>query len=184
MQWKLRIWTISDTCHLISMPLNLNTQQHWIFVLFYQKAFNCQDTGFQFSLPGKNFSILCAAIILEAQTISCKQEVECFPVGAVAALANILPRAIREEQAHWPKALSGFRRRHIAPCSVFPALSVQTINLPLSMREISVPDTFFHLLLHLSHISLQCLFVTTVSFNLPIRPQYNLPTLLRKIPVV
>ncbi len=37
---------------------------------------------------------------MEAEAISCKQEVECFPVGAVAALANILPQAIREEQAH------------------------------------------------------------------------------------
>lgn len=39
-------------------------------------------------------------ISLEAEAISCKQEVECFPVGAVAALAYILPQAIREEQAH------------------------------------------------------------------------------------
>lgn len=43
---------------------------------------------------------MCTGILLGAAAISCKQEVECFPVGAVAALAYILSRAIREEQAH------------------------------------------------------------------------------------
>lgn len=37
---------------------------------------------------------------VEAEAISCKQEVQCFPVGAVTALAHILPEAIRDEQAH------------------------------------------------------------------------------------
>lgn len=48
----------------------------------------------------EEFSIVCTGISLDAGAISCKQEVECFPVGAAAALAYILPQAIREEQAH------------------------------------------------------------------------------------
>lgn len=43
---------------------------------------------------------MCTGISLEAEAISCKQEVQCFPVGAVTAFAYILPKAIREEQAH------------------------------------------------------------------------------------
>ena len=43
---------------------------------------------------------MCTGILQQAEAISCKQEVECFPVAAVAALAYILSRAIRGEQAH------------------------------------------------------------------------------------
>lgn len=43
---------------------------------------------------------MCTGISVKAEVISCKQEVECFPVGAVTVLAYILPQAIREEQAH------------------------------------------------------------------------------------
>lgn len=48
----------------------------------------------------ETFSVVCTGISLEAEAISCKQEVQCFPVGAVTALAYILAKAIREEQAH------------------------------------------------------------------------------------
>lgn len=56
----------------------------------------------------KRFSLGGAGIAPGATAISCKQEVECFPVGAAAELAYILPLAIREEQTHWPKAWSRF----------------------------------------------------------------------------
>lgn len=51
---------------------------------------------------------MCTGISLDAAAISRKQEVQFFPVSAVTALAYILPKAIRVEQAHSPKALLAF----------------------------------------------------------------------------
>lgn len=58
-------------------------------------------------------------ISVDAEAISCKQEVRCFPVGAATALAHILPKAIRDEQAHWPTAFSGFYLTLAVTCRRF-----------------------------------------------------------------
>lgn len=60
---------------------------------------------------------------------------ECFPVGAMAVLAYILPQAIREEQAQWPKPLQEFAS-HLSASRHWLSLACSSVFLSVPLNNL------------------------------------------------